>query len=359
MTRLAALMGAVEPGQPGRRAILSSRAGAEVTALGEALNSMLDRLEDERRESGRRALAAQEGERARIARELHDEVGQTLTAVALRAERAMGEMSPQDEALAEIAETVLRSLEDVHRMGRELRPEALDELGLVSALIALCSRVTEQGGLNVCRELEWQLPALPGEVELVIYRVAQEALTNALRHAHAEHATVRLRCVDERVALSVRDDGRGFPERAGERGIAGMRERALLIGADLEVRRRPRDGDHPQSPDRARGAMVTPLKTRVLLADDHAIVRSGLRAVLDGQADIEVVAEAADGIEAIERAVASDVDLAILDISMPGLTGLQVTAELRRRRPAVRVLILSVRDSEQYFFEALKAGASG
>jgi DNA-binding NarL/FixJ family response regulator len=105
--------------------------------------------------------------------------------------------------------------------------------------------------------------------------------------------------------------------------------------------------------------MVTPLKTRVLLADDHAIVRSGLRAVLDGQADIEVVAEAADGIEAIEKAVASDVDLAILDISMPGLTGLQVTAELRRRRPTVRVLILSVRDSEQYFFEALKAGASG
>jgi DNA-binding NarL/FixJ family response regulator len=105
--------------------------------------------------------------------------------------------------------------------------------------------------------------------------------------------------------------------------------------------------------------MVTPLKTRVLLADDHAIVRSGLRAVLDAEPDIEVVAEAAHGIEAIEKALAGDVDLAILDISMPGLTGLQVTAELRRRRPLVRVLILSVRDSEQYFFEALKAGASG
>lgn len=105
--------------------------------------------------------------------------------------------------------------------------------------------------------------------------------------------------------------------------------------------------------------MPTPLKTRVLLADDHAIVRSGLRTVLDGEPDIEVVAEAADGSEAVEKAIAHEVDLAILDVSMPRLTGLQATAELIRRRPDVRVLILSVHDSEQYFFEAIKAGASG
>jgi DNA-binding NarL/FixJ family response regulator len=105
--------------------------------------------------------------------------------------------------------------------------------------------------------------------------------------------------------------------------------------------------------------MTTPLKTRVLLADDHAIVRSGLRSVLESEADIEVVAEAADGNEAVEKALANEVDLAILDVSMPRLTGLQATVELLRRRPGVRVLILSVHDSEQYFFEALKAGASG
>ena len=105
--------------------------------------------------------------------------------------------------------------------------------------------------------------------------------------------------------------------------------------------------------------MTTPLKTRVLLADDHAVVRRGLRAVLDGEADIDVVAEASDGTEAIERALATDVDLAILDVSMPRLTGLQAAAELRRRRPGLRVLILTVHDNERYFFEALKAGASG
>lgn len=105
--------------------------------------------------------------------------------------------------------------------------------------------------------------------------------------------------------------------------------------------------------------MATPLKTRVLLADDHEVVRSGLRAVLDSEPDIEVVAEAADGSEAVERALAQEVDLAILDVSMPRLTGLQATAELHRRRSELRVLILSVHDNEQYFFEALRAGASG
>lgn len=105
--------------------------------------------------------------------------------------------------------------------------------------------------------------------------------------------------------------------------------------------------------------MTTPLRTRVLLADDHAVVRSGVRAVLDRETDMRVVAEAADGAEAVEKALASDVDLAILDLSMPRLTGLQVTAELHARRPGVRALILSMHDSEQYFFAALKAGASG
>ena len=236
LRRLVAVMGRVDPGQPGRRAETSRRAGREVVALAEALNAMLDRMEDERRETGRRALAAQEGERSRIARELHDEVGQTLTAVALRAERAAGEPSQQDQALSEIAETVLRSLEDVHRIGRELRPEALDDLGLVNALLALCSRVARQGGLRVRRDLDWRLPTLSPDVELVIYRVAQEALTNALRHSQGTEATVRLAAgAAGGVVLVVADNGRGLAEPRVESGLAGMRERALLIGAQLAV----------------------------------------------------------------------------------------------------------------------------
>ncbi len=105
--------------------------------------------------------------------------------------------------------------------------------------------------------------------------------------------------------------------------------------------------------------MTTPLKTRVLVADDHPVVRRGLRDVLDAEADFEVVAEVEDGASAVTRALEDDVDLAILDVTMPRLTGLQAAAELAQRRPDLRVLMLSMHDNEEYFFEALQAGASG
>jgi DNA-binding NarL/FixJ family response regulator len=105
--------------------------------------------------------------------------------------------------------------------------------------------------------------------------------------------------------------------------------------------------------------MTTPLKTRILLADDHAVVRQGLRLVLDAEPDLEVVGEAADGAEAVELGIAEEFDLAILDITMPRLTGIQASRELSRRRPDLRILILSMHDNERYFFEALHAGASG
>ena len=105
--------------------------------------------------------------------------------------------------------------------------------------------------------------------------------------------------------------------------------------------------------------MPIPLVTRILIADDFAVVRSGLRRLLDAKPDLEVVAEAADGHEAVEKALADDVDLAILDVSMPRMTGIQAAAELHKRKPELRVLMLSMHDSEQFLFEALKAGASG
>jgi len=105
--------------------------------------------------------------------------------------------------------------------------------------------------------------------------------------------------------------------------------------------------------------MTVPLTIRILLADDHPMVCRGLRMVLDAEPDLTVVAEAGDGREAVRLALETEVDLAVLDVAMPGLTGLQAAAELKRRRPEMRTLMLSMYDSEQYFFEALKAGASG
>ncbi|MDX6647343.1 MAG: hypothetical protein QOK40_3070, partial [Miltoncostaeaceae bacterium] len=97
--------------------------------------------------------------------------------------------------------------------------------------------------------------------------------------------------------------------------------------------------------------MTTPLKTRILIADDHPMVRRGLRMVLDAEPDLEVIAEAGDGAEAVELALSDEIDLAVLDVAMPRLTGLQAAAELKKRRPELRTLMLSMYDSEQYFFE--------
>jgi two-component system sensor histidine kinase UhpB len=210
-----------------------------VTRLTDAFNAMLDRLETERRESGYRALVAEQAERRRVAAELHDEIGQRLTALLLHIDRlsraAPREFSDEFEA---ILDATKETLEGVRGLARRLRPEVLDELGLIPALRNLCDRIEESTGLVVRRTLAPDLPDLSADAELVIYRVAQEALTNVVRHARTEEADVTLAARDAEVELIVQDAGVGVSERAAEDsagGIRGMRERALLIGARLEV----------------------------------------------------------------------------------------------------------------------------
>ncbi|MBV8989130.1 MAG: sensor histidine kinase [Solirubrobacterales bacterium] len=238
LARLTKVMGAVNLLRPGQRAVGFERSSSEVLALAQAFNVMLERLEQERRQSSARVLAAQEDERLRIARELHDEIGQTLTAVALRAEHRASQIGTEDPEFAELAEIVQHSLADVRRISRELRPGALEQLGLVNALISLCTRISGQSGIRVRRSLEASLPELPAEVELAVYRIAQEALTNVMRHSHATEVTVSLREADGELVLSVVDNGHGLPADVVEGGgLPGMRERALLIGAELRIER--------------------------------------------------------------------------------------------------------------------------
>ena len=162
-----------------------------MVALAQTFNDMLDRLESERRESARQALLVQEAERRRIARELHDEVGQTLTGVILQIEGLAASIPDELRGqLDELRETARLGTEEVRRIARRLRPDALEELGLQSALAALASSFEQQARLPVLRRLEQAVTVSPEE-ELVIYRVAQEALTNVARHAGA--TTVELR----------------------------------------------------------------------------------------------------------------------------------------------------------------------
>jgi two-component system, NarL family, sensor histidine kinase UhpB len=239
LRELAALMRTVDPLDPGRRLTGVSHSDAEVATLAEAFNAMLDRLEQERRGSVRRALAAQEDERSRIARELHDELGQELTAVAMQSERAAhGPPGNSQATLEEIAEATRQSIDHVRRIARRLRPEALDDLGLVNALISLCRRMGQQSGVRIEPKLANDIPGVSSETELVIYRVAQESITNAIRHAQASKITLSLTTDNDHVTLLVRDDGRGIdaPFSDDTAGVSGMRERALLIGAQLRIR---------------------------------------------------------------------------------------------------------------------------
>lgn len=233
LQRLGRAMATADLTHPGDRAPVTGP--TEVAALITTYNTMLDRLETERAASSARALSAQEGERRRVSQELHDEVGQTLTAVLLQlkrvADRVPGEL--RDE-VSQAQEATRGSLDEIRRIARRLRPGVLEELGLLSALRSLAGEFTTHG-LSVRHHLDGDLPPLSEETELVVYRVAQEGLTNTARHAGADRAELRLRRVPDGVELLVRDNGRG-PGRAREgAGITGMRERALLVGAAFSV----------------------------------------------------------------------------------------------------------------------------
>jgi two-component system, NarL family, sensor histidine kinase UhpB len=216
-----------------RRVVLANpgerMAGAEPTSeageLSLTFNEMLDRLESERREATGRVLAGQESERLRIAQELHDQVGQQLTAVLLVLSRLQNRVPDSLRTdVIEIQEEVRPSLEDVRRIAVELRPEALDDLGLVSALAVLGQRFAERSALEVSERIAPNLPHLTADTELVVHSVAQEALTNVARHSGSHEAEVNLGTEDARLVLTVADHGRGLPSHhapgAGMRGCA-------------------------------------------------------------------------------------------------------------------------------------------
>jgi two-component system sensor histidine kinase UhpB len=236
LERLAGHMEEADVLRGGQRVPIES--GGEVGALERAFNTMMGRLESERREAGARTLNAQEDERQRVARDLHDEVGQTMTGVLLLLKRVARDATPeQHAALAEAQAAVKASLEDVSRTAQELRPEVLDHLGLPSALTNLARTFSDRTGIPVQRQLATQLPRLDPKVELVLYRIAQEGLTNAARHSGASEVTLTLEHDSDSVVLRILDNGRGFDgPRAEGGGLRGIRERALIVGGAVAIK---------------------------------------------------------------------------------------------------------------------------
>lgn len=242
LERLAQRMDAVDLLRPGQR--LQVDRDDEVGRVVGAFNQMLDRLEAERQQSGRRVLAAQEAERVGIARDLHDEVGQLLTGVLLHLDSIAGTASDHRGEIDEAKQAVRRALDEVRRISSELRPEMLEHLGLASALTELTTTFGRISGIRVERRFDPLLPKLESDTELAVYRIAQESLTNVARHSQAGRVTVALDRGLDTVLLRVADDGLGFdtssPDEHG--GLRSMRERALLVDGALTIERAPGGG---------------------------------------------------------------------------------------------------------------------
>jgi signal transduction histidine kinase len=200
------------------------------------------------RETVNAILEAQEAERSRIARELHDETGSALTAVllGLAAIDAAATLPEAHEASTALQETARSTLENVGRLAFGLRPAALDEFGLVPALKDLSGRLEEQGGPKI--ELEVDLPAgkrLPAKLETAVFRITQEALTNVVKHAEAKTVHIIFACRERSIVLRVQDDGRGFSRAkaaGGGLGLVGMRERVASVNGALDIESKPGAG---------------------------------------------------------------------------------------------------------------------
>ena len=239
----------IDPAQPISQFVVPRTTVEEVERLAITFRRLLRRIEDERRRSGRLVLRAQEEERRRLARDLHDEVNQALTAILLRLQ-ALSEDAPPELAsqISALKTLVNQAMEELLRLARQLRPASLDDLGLIAAIEGQLARFSEQSGIQAVLHHEGAPEALTEDQQTVIYRVVQEALSNTAQHSGATFVDFDLRVFPSHgVELRVRDNGKGFdPRRSGDGsggiGLAGMAERARLVGGELSVTSSPGNG---------------------------------------------------------------------------------------------------------------------
>jgi two-component system sensor histidine kinase UhpB len=245
LDRLIEQVEAIDPANPAAfEAPEGIEAVEEIDRLAASFRRILGRIDSERRRSGRLVLRAQEEERRRLARDLHDEVNQALTAILLRLE-ALSHAAPEaGEELLELKKLVNQAMAELLHLARQLRPTALDDHGLVPAIESQLQRFSAQTGVAVELKTEGDAANLDSDKEIVVYRVAQEALSNVAQHASARRVELGLSADKGRVELTIRDDGRGFDSRIdhGSLGLSGMSERARLLGGRLHVDSRPGEG---------------------------------------------------------------------------------------------------------------------
>ena len=328
----------------------------------EVAESHATQAEQERDAATRVAVAE---ERARIARELHDIVAHAVSVMVLQVGAVRHQlpdaMAEDRDALMAVEQAGRGALTEMRRLLSVMRRDGDGvELAPQPGLDGLDSLIKEIGraGLPVELHLDGERFPLPPGIDLSAYRIVQEGLTNALKHARASHAEVTVRYAPDEVGIEVHDDGTGATPSDGHgHGLIGIRERVKLYGGEMTAgtdKRRRVHAQHPP-PTHLRPAMTI----RVLIADDQSMVRAGFRMLLAGEQDMEVVAEASNGLEAVAMAARFDPTVILMDIRMPELDGLQATRRILAADNTARILILTTFGLDEYIYEALSAGASG
>lgn len=335
--------------------------------------------EQELRESRERLRAfavhldsAIEAERVRISRDIHDELGQALTSLAidlgwmdahmrqLAAQPEFGALRAKIRSMSEMVESMITNMRQI---ATDLRPPLLDKVGLGAAIETHARQFEERTGIH-CEVSLVGDSALEQDRALGVFRVYQEAMTNVARHAGASQVEIELFWEEGSLLLAVSDNGRvatGETPNPVSMGIIGMQERARILGGSLDIHRNPGVGttvrlDVPIT--RSVSARDTQ-GIKILIVDDHPIVRHGVRQILM-EAPLEAtIDEAGNHASMREHVCTKDFDLVLLDLSLPEKSGLECLGELKRIRPKLPVLVLSMYSDAQFAVPALKAGASG
>jgi two-component system, NarL family, sensor kinase len=370
----------------------------ELTELVEA-NEALKSNEESLRELSAHLLQLQDEERRHIARDLHDVTGQKLAVQSMALAGVLSRncnLDPDSQrALTESLAWNKEVAAEIRTLSYLLHPPLLDELGLSSAVRWYIAGFTNRTGIVVETDIPPDLQRLSPDAEVAIFRVLQESLTNVHRYANSSKACIRMSATAEAIKIEIEDFGKGMkmsksnsktvPEVRLGVGIQGMTERMRQLGGKLEITSKPNHGtlvaatiplSSPQAltPVQSTPGLVPPvsvlgkdvsgllggaLKKRILIADDHEMLRRGVRNTLQTELDLEICGEAVDGQDVVDKVKALQPDLVILDINMPVLNGLVAVRQILRHRPQTKVLVFSVHDSDQTVQEVHAAGAHG
>ncbi len=368
----------------------------DLTELSDA-NDALKTNEEALRQLSSRLLELQDEERRRIARDLHDVTGQKLALQCIALSRMTRLLSPNAneetrESIAQCLDLTNQISEEIRTLSYLLHPPLLDELGLPSAVNWYAQGFQKRTGIRVDVDIAADLPRLRPDVEVALFRVVQESLTNVHRYSESPTAYVRVRRDRDEFKLEVGDSGKGMQLEKTKSpsaevaplgvGIQGMRQRIRQFSGRLEILSKLGKGtvvlaflpirelslqiqaderkasQENEAPGKS-GGQEAGSRRRILIADDHELLRRGVRSMLENEADLQVCGEAIDGIDAVEKTLALNPDLVILDINMPSLNGLAVVRQILRARPETKILILTVHESEQTVQESFLAGAHG